>query len=1136
MSDPIWNEIGKRLDEFYESSGIQKDMPPSSMLRGALATLKWALASKNNEDTSEQIVQVAHSIREIFYRMKNIGDLFAQYGSTYDKDKRVNDIGEFRGFFTEIAHHQFKSAGERELVGGCKDKPIEITPECFEIAVRRFQGIIFSVLKRQLDVHHEIDKLLPEGPEKANLNQVKELINLNQDALRYFFYKADGRWLDWLWEEGVLDIIKGEKRNESDVYPSEVFYLMRIAETCPSSAVKIVGIILQIKVSPMMNNLRAIDYLFGIVSKLPTDELAKLIGKIRDERWVYLRGEASNFYAHQYQEMFERLLKEEDHDNLLKLAEAILVLRDGDSFIRPTPSVYINPFWVESVSFMGIFAYLANTRDEYVEKRMELATTVMDRVIAWNSKGVEDGFFDTDLFTLETQRFINLDHPKNVHGLVAVIMELARHLIECNSVSPKEATDIYGKYIDTLPENNKVSYVLNLFILSLRPIIFREELKRAFFRLFEVTADSMDIIGGAEYRTALEKSFHVLCDQDKRYYVSKVMNKYLIHHENQNYRESALYIGSTILSMIKAELTEEERKQARDMGFDVNVQYKPNPSIVMGRIMKIESQAPIPEEVFGRYSVTEISNKLRNKWSPQELVKRNIRGTDKPINASGLGNLLEKNMPRRLQKYINSAGSFFERGVLDQHYTYSYLRAISQTIENHNDIAKDANWQEIILLLTNIKVSDKRSPFEKRDESTVSPDDYWLADWNDVFSQMVSVLQAMLILIEKNKLLPFFGQYRNQILDIIEYLLSYSDPTAKDEKEYEEYLRRDLHAIAINSVCGTAFELLAAFMSQDCENTDGVEISTDVKEIYKNTLAKEKSLALRFMFGLYLSYFYQRDKDWLLNLLPQIFPQNPGSEDLYIAAWEGYLTNRLDCSLFHEPNMRELYKDGIMLDNNAYPRNRAYFKHPKKGIVEHLALAFIYCKRGGKGPLFKLFWDKGLQESHEYLLEYLGQKFVLRRRDDNDGKISKEERNIRRRLMRFWRYLLKNQTDPELFKKFGCWANLNMDFFEPKWLASQMKATLEKTGGELTWTHGLEKSLPRLATANPTDTIKIMDPFLLKKIRSRVGLLYTEEWKQALRILYHIPETKSRAHALINKLIEEGLWGFKDIVNDRNPL
>ena len=47
----------------------------------------------------------------------------------------------------------------------------------------------------------------PLSPSKERL---QKLLDVNFDARRYFFYKADARWLNWLWQNGFLDVLKEE--------------------------------------------------------------------------------------------------------------------------------------------------------------------------------------------------------------------------------------------------------------------------------------------------------------------------------------------------------------------------------------------------------------------------------------------------------------------------------------------------------------------------------------------------------------------------------------------------------------------------------------------------------------------------------------------------------------------------------------------------------------------------------------------------------------------------------------------------------------------------------------------------------------------------------------------------------------
>ena len=47
-----------------------------------------------------------------------------------------------------------------------------------------------------------------QHPIQPNLEKIRELIGLNFDARQYFFTKVDENWLEWLWSNGLLDIIK----------------------------------------------------------------------------------------------------------------------------------------------------------------------------------------------------------------------------------------------------------------------------------------------------------------------------------------------------------------------------------------------------------------------------------------------------------------------------------------------------------------------------------------------------------------------------------------------------------------------------------------------------------------------------------------------------------------------------------------------------------------------------------------------------------------------------------------------------------------------------------------------------------------------------------------------------------------
>ena len=160
ISFPEEDELCNRLDQLYQSSGVQLKVPPSSFFRGALYAIRY-------KDNPDWMAQVAHSLREILYQFKDNGgwnSAILSFGSTYDKNKIGQDVGTYYNLITAIAHHRFDTAEISSLVGGTRETPVAINPEIFESIVLRFGKVLFVVLRRQLETHQEIDNVLTQGP------------------------------------------------------------------------------------------------------------------------------------------------------------------------------------------------------------------------------------------------------------------------------------------------------------------------------------------------------------------------------------------------------------------------------------------------------------------------------------------------------------------------------------------------------------------------------------------------------------------------------------------------------------------------------------------------------------------------------------------------------------------------------------------------------------------------------------------------------------------------------------------------------------------------------------------------------------------------------------------------------------
>jgi hypothetical protein len=1004
----------------------------------------------------------------------------------------------------------------------------------------------------QVELHKKIDELLVRGPSEAKREDVSALVLVNQDARHYFFAKADERWLDWLWENRFLDVIK-QKAEDPTKYSyrtSELNYLVRMVGKLPA---KVVDIILKVPVSKQTFNPEVVDQFLRICSNLPAEQLTRLVLKIRNERWIPLMG-VFNQWGFEYEKMLQVLADAKNYKSILVLAEAILAVRTKEEIEKTNNRISTdNPFYFSDLSYTKVFEHLVNIDSKYTEQALALVTKVMAKIVLLGGKtensevfSLKETFylFDVDFFTLELGEKENLSHRDDVREVAAVIKVLLERLIGKRCDRPADARLIYEKYIEPLPESRSM-WRLRLFVLSLCPSVFKDELKQAFFRIFE-TDRYHELISGTEYQKTLRVSFSVLSEGDKRKYVNQVLEYFSKHAEDKKDEKWHKMYGWEILSSICGQLMDKENTECEKVfGKKCDPKYEPEPSIGKMRGGFIKPKGPITLEEFGNLPISNIALKLRTEWTPEKLRKQNTSDDFlNPLNAEGAGELLRADTAKRLQDYIQNASLFFERDVLDQHYTYSFLRGIEETFRENKADVGDINWDGLINLCAAIVQSGEDQPFENgmRERDTF---DAWLSGWDGVHSVMADVIQK-LITEDNGKTAIDFLKYRDTLFVIIRYLLAYPDPVPEDEKiesakmktkspDSEEYLVSEPFTMAINTVRGRTFQAFTLFVYQDGKKFSKEEkskLSLDVKKLYEAVLKNEKTRALFFMFGHYLPSLYFRDTEWIRGLLPQIFPADSDKKDLYLAAWEGYLTTNLYKELFVE--LQDFYSRAIGLNTEDYTKRR-YFKDLDEALATHLALAFVhFADFSIESDLSQAFWQKQNTKRHKEFISFIGRHCISRERADlwiKENKIDLEK------LKLFWDWVLQNCKDKETFTAFGFWIKAESPVLEQKWLAERIKKTLEKTSGEIEWDYGLTESLPALAKADPKETLNILRLYLSQEIapNKRRGWIYVEQnLVEVFRTLYMNPPTREGTYALINDLLPLGngqFWKLKEVLN-----
>lgn len=995
-----------------------------------------------------------------------------------------------------------------------------------------------------------------EDKKKINKEQLQKFVNLNPDTKQYFFTKADERWLTWLWENGFLDVIK-EKAKDPTRYgyrTPEINYLVKIATKAPD---KVVEIILSVPITKETFNPEVVDQFLQICSDLPADQLTRVVNKIHDENWISLMA-AFNRWGFQYEKMFKTLVEAKNFTSLLTLTEVVLTVRTAEE-IKQTEHTYLsdNPFYFSDLSQTKIFDYMLEIDEINLEKAIAILTGILGKIIV-NIKDKEERVFtasdcfslyDVDFFTVEPNEDSGVSYRDGIKNLAAVIKKLAERAIKGRCDNDEIVNKLFDDCFATLPDSRSL-WRLRLFILSLCPKSFISKLKSAYLRLFD-TEHYYDIISGTEYRKVLKIGFPFLSEDDQREYIKKVFEYFTKQSDDEKENKYLIKYGSSIFSMIEGQLTADEKKQITEAGFTIDAKYEPEPSIGKIRGGAVVARGPITQDEFDKLPIGEIVNNLKIDWTPENLSKRNTSDDFlNPLNAEGVVDLLRNGIPKRLQEYIDNAELFFERGVFDQHYTYSFLWGIQETIKQNKTDISNINWDKLISLFLLIKKSGEEKEFEegKRGRDTF---DAWLSGWDVVHSAMADVIQELLK--ENNGQIKIdFPKYRDRILETLDYLLGYLDPKPEDEvlesaksktksPNDSEYEVSDPFTVAINSVRGRAFEALALFIYQDGKQfskEDESKIALDIKGLYKKVLRKENTRAMMFMFGRYLPSFYFRDKAWIQSLLPEIFSESPEKKYYYIAAWEGYLSNNLYEELFFDPEVQKLYGRGLSLTDADYPKQK-HFREPDESLATHLALAYMYYKEFDfEHPLFKSFWQKDDPAQHANFVSFLGRSFMSGSNANSDNLLKKEPRS-KQRLIDLWDWLLDKYNNIEPFIEFGFWISLEKDIFEPVWLADHVEKTLEKTKGELGWDYGLSKTIGALAAKSPEDTLKIMRLFWfdggVHGKNNRIPFHIDAEWMSAFEILYKNPKTKQGVYTLIDDLIREGgsaFWGLKRIIDE----
>jgi hypothetical protein len=1124
LSELIDYELLSKLDSL-KSRGINNSL--SEIYRGGVISM----SKENRRRNPEWMSQSANSFREILYIQKVsnnkqvsiiLAELFKKNHSEEDVKKYKNYLNNLYLFFSDVAHHFSGDSGhskEYKIGENFSISASKLNKESYFKTVRLYKQYLKLLVLTAIEIHRKIDTYIDN--ENKDINAIKVLINSNPDSKSYFYTKVNNNWLTWLWKNSFFTHLKEASFNSERIYNdfAELDYLRRMAMEEPKTVAEIVR---SIPVS-ISNELVAV-YLFWIIDDLPANQIKQLVDKIFIEKWVNL---IKNYRISGYdvKKTVEKLVQTNDSNSILTLAKSLLTIKSKDKFDKKVTYYRESPFVVHHLIDSGLLDALQIIGNTHIEKTLKIFNETLSEIIKLGDFDESKVFLYVDLLPLyDIDIFLSdfeiakqdRSSPKDFLAFIALLKTLIEKSFRAKNTTRVSIRKLFLN-IDALPLS-RVAWRLRLFAMSQSPQFFKKELREAFFRLFEVE-NSFDIEGGPEYHHAIKKCFSYLTKADQQLFIRKTF-QYFSEKVRNNPNESWLNITAwQILSSIKRYLTAKEIDSVKTtFGHECSDNYFPSPSISVQHSGFVSYKSPVSLET---YTIPDIIKNLKNNWTPQKLIEQ-YRSDDflKPRRAEGLGNELRTDIKKRTDEYLNHINEFLDIDNIDLQYLYYPLRGIEEMLREGGKLTIEQ--AKLLLgffnnLIDKINISKAINDYGKDSE--------FLSRWTEANKVSTDILVYIIRDKIGNKTIRDF---ENVIVKLIEYWFSFSHSPSQ---EWVEQFPYELHGLAINSVRGKAYEVFVEFIRKRKTLTE------DIKKLFKYAL-EDESYAVQFCIGRYLASFYYIDKNFIVDLLLQIFPYKTAElKEKFIAVWSGYLSNNLYIDLYDI--LENYYSFAISIESNPSGKTNSMYKTFDESLAIHLALAFVHTNLQIRDDLFLQFWNNKNVGRHHEFITYIGQYAITK---DNVSEAWFIKNNISKdKLFQFWDWCLANITDPEILSGFGFWINPKKEVLNENMTIERFSKTLEKTEGKINWDYSFLQRLPIFAQKGPDETINAITYFLLDsngKINTNRHwpYYYDQEIKVALQHIFQNGNElyKQKVFDLINSLIIAGgsvFWDLEEIIN-----
>jgi hypothetical protein len=949
---PLQQRIYRKLGEI--------DPKLARMYEGGLRVLL-------DETNPECIAQSAHSIRESTMHLSNMGKPFLseeekkdakdnennnarQLEKVFDPLGGVRGIGptlydtwnrQFQRFFVDVSHHR------REVSAGDYREKLSQ----YENFLDRY------VLPFQVEIYTLLDQLLDGGPEHADANELRALISRNVESCRYFFRKADVRWLPYLQQHGL-------------VFPRwEVAdYLARIA---PDASDEVIAIIEDLKTD--RNDWATRRGLIDAAAKLPPNLARRIVGKIERDQW--LSEPHADWLVYSVDPLVSIFIASSLHADAARLIS--LIARYPDE--QPTANSYHLERLLEQIS-----AVPTPELEPYIRVLVNALCGAMRR----ESREKNDDFSFVWRPAVE-------EHDQNWHHgdprdllMTSIRDALIRYTEYLHESGAANAAAVIENLLRSDPALS-VFTRLKLHLFWQQPVRFMPEIEAAVAQYFDAT-DAWH-----EYFLLLEKVFPQLSQTTQLHYFEMVdrgpkqwPNGELDEHYRSRWRARKFAPLLQHLSPAQIERYRTEAEEARTISHPDLLSYHSGGWV--------NSTAPVTEAELASLSMDSVLDLLASWQPPAKDVFMSSSHAD-------LALVLSKVVSKNATEFSREAPRFND-ARLRQDYLYHLLSGLQEGLRNQAQLDWKAIIKFITVALERAKADDPRV-FEAGNKR-------WAAEWERVFQEIASLLDAGL---RNSSSGPDFT-LRADIWRNIEFLCSYQDAATEAESTGST---SDLAILSLNTSHGRAFRALFAYgfwcdRHLKSKGENGSRVPTEVQRILERHLDPiyDPGLTVRSVCGEFFRWVFAYDPSWAAGLIDRIFPID--NIDRRYAAWETYLANGLFSPLYKA--LRPQYEEAIS-EVRTFKPTRRFWSDPIEGLAVHMMVAYAYRVEDAKGALWVKFFRMASPKLRGKAVDFGGMSYVQR----DAAHFPSGRFPDTGRLQEFWEWRLTESRDADELKEFGRW-------------------------------------------------------------------------------------------------------------------